>query len=147
MSDAHTLKLTSAMEADEMEAYWTAVIEQLGDYVKLYPAHTTLDMLFAGIAKGKYQLWIVVENDTNECVMSVVTQIVTNDVNQQAAVNVQALAGSDLSVLAPKVHDIIAWAKKRFNITEAEIVGRPGIQKVLGQIGFKMEAVVMKRSV
>lgn len=144
---SYRLKLTSTMDQDQMEPYWPQVIEQLEDYVKLYPAHTSLDILFAGLARGDFQLWIVIEDGTNECVMSVVTNITKNDVTGDAAVGIYALAGEHLQVVAPMIDDIIAWARKHFGITEAEITGRPGIARVLRNYGFTHEAVVMKRSV
>ena len=142
----HTLKLTTTLDQDAMRPYWPAVIEQLEEYVSMYPSHTTLDDLLSKIAGGELQLWIVLDNDTNECVMSVVTKIVTLDATGAGAVQIYALAGQGLATLAPMIHDIISWAKKRFAITEAEITGRPGIAKLLKPHGFTQEAVIMKRS-
>lgn len=140
------LKLTSRMSAQEMEPHWPKVFEQLEDYVAQYPSHTTLEMLMRDLANGKLQLWIVIDKSSDECIMSVVTEIVTLEATGDGAVSVFALSGERLKELAPMIDDIIAWAQKNFNVTEAEITGRPGICKVLKPCGFEQQAVIMKRS-
>lgn len=141
-----TLKLTSNMDADTMQPYWPEVLEQLEQYVAMYPAYATLDKLLSEIVAGNFQLWIVLGNDTNKVVMSVVTRIATSEANGERALNIYALAGEELAAVTPHLDDIVAWAKKHFNVSLVELTGRPGISRVLRPYGFTCETVTMNRS-
>lgn len=145
MMDDYTLKLTSKMDAKEMEPHWPVVFDHLDKYVQAYPRHCTVETIMEKLVAGDLQLWIVIDNKTGENVLSALTEIKTALTTGENVLGVFATAGEGEHKMGPLFDDVIKWAQKNYNVTGAEIQGKPGIAKLLRPYGFKQQSVIMTK--
>ena len=143
---ALTLRLTSDMDAKEMQPHWADIVECLNRYVRRFPDDETIPNILRKCAEGKRQLWIVTDENAR-VVLVPITEIVTVDATGKTRLVMCEVGGFRIVEALPLYHEIEKWAVENHGVTEVDWVGRKGWAKMIEPMGFTTQAVIWRKRI
>lgn len=120
---------------DQIAPYGKDLTSAIKKLCERFPDDLTLEGLMEDIMQGKYQLWLIIDDDQSFKAF-VTTEIFVSKVTGKRRLHLCDLGGEGGACLADLVTELEKFALSQ-GITEIHALGRIGWQKQLAKHGYK----------
>lgn len=136
-----TLKLSTAMTAEEITPFWPDIIRCMEKFVARFPDDESIQNIVQKCAEGKRQLWLVYDEE-QRVVLVAITEIAAVDATGERRLIFSETGGDRGLEALELMGEIEDWAKREFGVTASQWIGRRGWKKALEVRGFKEKATI-----
>lgn len=138
-----TLSIHDTTHWDRDRFDWPNVMRAIKTYTDRFPNDATPETVLREVARGAMTLWVVCD-EAGETVGAVLVTIEVVQATGWKRASVHGYGGERGIEALPLLDHIEAWARK-YGCDEIEAVGRIGWRKLLGDMGYREDAVILRK--
>lgn len=135
-----TLHDTSKWPAERLD--WPNIAACLKRYADRFPTDATIKSILADLVSGDLRLWVV--RDEEDRTVAAVLVAVSTTRTGALRVSIHGYGGTRGVEAFPLVTEIEDWARS-IGADEFEVVGRKGWRRMFERLGYREEAVILRK--
>lgn len=138
-----SIRLTSGMTTEEMQAMWPDIVRCLQRFVERFPHDETVENILQQCACGRRQLWVI-QDETGKVVLAPVTEIVRVDATGALRMIYCIVSGDNIVDAMPCIAEMERWGVAQ-GCTEFDAIGRKGWAPFVAPYGLKPAGVLYRK--
>jgi hypothetical protein len=138
-----TLTLHDTSDWSREQFDWPNVIGAIRTYTDRFPEDASVESVIRDVMHGAMRLWVV-RDAAGATVAAVLVTLGTVEATGWKRASVVGFGGVRGIEALPMLPVIEAWARSQ-GADEIEAVGRPGWRKLLGGLGYREAAVILRK--